>query len=189
MMKICVYCSSSEKVNPLYLETASKLGKMIAEKGYTLVYGGANVGAMKRIASKCKEFGGRVVGVIPKVIHEKGLAFEDADELIITENMRERKAMMENLSDAFIVLPGGFGTMEEFFEIFVSKQLGTNRSALIICNINDFYKPLEELFNHFYNEKFANENTSKLYTMVDNLEDAFEYLKTYKPLESFNKWA
>jgi len=121
-MNICVYCASSDAVAPAYFRAAETLGQMIAQRGDTLVYGGAGIGLMGALARAVKAGGGHVIGVMPQVLAAESITFALLDELVITDNMRERKARMEALADAFLVLPGGFGTLEELAEILTLRQ-------------------------------------------------------------------
>ena len=120
---VCVYCSSSSKIAPLYFDIADLLAKLLANNSMNLVYGGGDVGLMGKLARTVKENGGKVIGIIPKIFADKNIVFREADEMIITETMRERKRIMDEKSDAFIALPGGFGTLDELIEILSLKQL------------------------------------------------------------------
>src|SRR4051794_4401156 len=131
-MNVTVFSSSSDAVDPVFFVVARELGATLARRGDTLVFGGTGVGLMGAAASAAHHAGGRVIGVIPSYIADKRIAFEHADELIQTETLRERKAIMEDRADAFIVLPGGFGTLEEAVEIITLKQLQQHRKAIVI---------------------------------------------------------
>jgi uncharacterized protein (TIGR00730 family) len=135
-----------------------------------------------------KENGGRVVGVIPGHIADKGISFNGADELLVTANMRERKAIMEERADAFLVLPGGFGTLEEAVEIITLKQLQQHRKAVVILNAHGFYDPLHTLFEHFYEQHFAKPASRGLYYFACSVADTFAYLDSYVPAEVPTKW-
>lgn len=187
-MNITVFSSSSDAVDPLFFEVARSLGRRIAERGDTLIYGGANVGLMGAMAKTAQQAGGRIVGVIPKYIGDRGIAFDEADELIFTANLRERKAIMEQRGDAFIVLPGGFGTLEETVEIITLKQLQQHLKPIVILNAHGFYDPLHTLFEHFYEQHFAKPASRTLYHFADSVEDAFAYLDSYVPITVPTKW-
>ena len=121
---ICVYCSSSDHISETYVPVAQTTGRLITERGYTLIYGGGNVGLMGVLARSVHECGGRVFGVIPEALKAiEGVAYDLADELVVTRTMQERKAIMFTKANAFLVLPGGFGTLEEFMEVLTLKQL------------------------------------------------------------------
>ncbi len=185
---ICVYCSSSNYLNEKFYKLAQEFGHKIAEKGFGLVYGGTNVGCMGQIANAVLHNGGKVIGVVPKLIHEKGLAHPQLAEIVITKDMRERKATMEMHSDVFVAIPGGFGTFEEIFEIMVAKQLGYHKKAVIFLNLEGFYDPLFQMFENVYKEKFAKEETRELYHIANSVDEIFEYLNSYQEKEYVMKW-
>ena len=173
MKSICVYCGSSEDIDPAYRQAAKDLGKAIAEHGDQLVYGGGSVGLMGDCARSVHEFGGKVVGVIPESLSTVEIAYHNADELIVTQTMRERKQIMDDRADAFVVLPGGFGTLEELAEILVLKILKYTDRPLIVVNPDGFYDPLIELFNHFVEHKFAKTKHLQLVTFVDKVDAVY----------------
>lgn len=185
---LCVYCSSSNQVDPAFFAAARELGAGIARHGYGLVYGGTNIGLMGAIAASVQEHGGRVVGVIPEKLHGAGIGFAHADELIITKDMRERKATMESRATAFLGFPGGFGTLEEIFEILTLKQLGYHNKPVAIMNVNAFYDPLLSLFEHIYANNFAKPAYRQLYHCADTVEGLFAYLDTYQAPDLGSKW-
>ncbi|MDD3012265.1 MAG: TIGR00730 family Rossman fold protein [Candidatus Gastranaerophilales bacterium] len=185
--KICIYCSSSDEVDLVYFQAAKELAALVAAENHTLVYGGASVGLMGEIAKTAHSFGGKVVGVIPKGIKNMGVAYEAADEFIVTKDLRERKSIMETFSDAFIALPGGFGTLEEMLEMITLKQLNFHNKPLVFLNINDFYKPLFDLFEHVYNSRFANSKCRNLYYIASDPKSAIKYIEDYIPEEISQK--
>ena len=185
---ICVYCSSSDAVNQYFFDFTEDLGRAIAENNYGLVYGGAKIGLMGTIASSVKKNNGTVIGVIPESLHKKGLSFEQADKLIVTQDLRERKQVMEEYAHAFIGLPGGFGTLEEILEILTLKQLKYHNKAVVFLNFKNFFDSMIELFNHIYSEKFAKEDYKKLYYFTDSIKHALEYIEKYKPVTLKDKW-
>ncbi len=134
-MNICVYCASSDAVAPAYFRAAEALGQMIAQRGDTLVYGGAGIGLMGALARAVKAGGGHVIGVMPRVLAAEPITFALLDEFVITHDLRERKARMEALADAFLVLPGGFGTLEELAEILTLRQLREHTKPVVLLNI------------------------------------------------------
>lgn len=186
-MNLTVFCSSSDAVDPAFFDVASDLGRTIAHRGDTLVYGGTNVGLMGATARAVVENGGNVIGVIPRYMSEKGIDFTEC-ELHLTRDLRERKAKMEQLADAFIVLPGGFGTLEEVLEILTLKQLHQHQKAIVILNTRGFYDPLQQLFEHVYRQRFAKETTRALYHFAASVADAFAYLDSYVPVAVPTKW-
>lgn len=185
---ICVYCSSSEAVDIKYFNFTKKLAESIVKNSYDLVYGGANVGLMRCIAENVKKNGGKVTGIIPQSIYDKGLAFENLDKLIVTANMHERKAKMAELSEIFFALPGGFGTLEEVLEIITLKQLNYHNKPVVIFNQDNFYDGLLKQFEAFYDSKFSKEIYKKLYLITDDIDSAFNYIKNYKPIIVDKKW-
>jgi len=185
---ICVYCSSSDMVAPSYFELAEELGSAIARRGHTLVYGGTNIGLMGACARAAKQQGAKVVGVIPSFIAERGLAYRDADELIVTDNMRERKALMEERADAFVGMPGGFGTLEEMFEVITLKQLQRHNKAIIFLNADGYYDPLALAIEKMYEAQFAKHAYRNMYAFASDVPSALEHVENYVPAEIPSKW-
>lgn len=185
---ICVFCSSSDVVGSAYFEAAAELGSAIARRGDVLVYGGAKVGLMGTLARAVHREGGRVVGVIPGFMATRGLAYAPADELIIARNLRERKATMEDRADAFIALPGGFGTLEEMLEIITLKQLQQHGKPVLFLNTAGFYDPLVALFEHMRERGFMHADPERLYYFAPDAADAFRYLDVYQPNSPESKW-
>lgn len=185
---ICVYCSSSDRVAADLFDLADTLGRELAERDLTLLYGGGGVGLMGATARSVSRHGGRIVGVIPDFMRAKELAFEEADELVITQTMRERKAAMEERADAFLVLPGGFGTLEEVVEIITLKQLAFHQKPIVFLNHQNFFEPLLAFFERFFEENFTRPVYRNLYASVGTLEEAFAYLSTYESDTSENLW-
>ncbi|WP_106768886.1 TIGR00730 family Rossman fold protein [Paenibacillus faecalis] len=157
MEKIAVFCGSSIGASEIYRESAIQLGQELARRGITLVYGGASVGIMGILANTVLEEGGEVIGVIPKMLESREISHPHLTELIIVNSMHERKAKMEQLADGFIALPGGPGTLEEFFEIFTWAQLGLHQKPCGLLNINHYYDHLISHFNHMTEEGFLQE--------------------------------
>lgn len=187
-MKICVFCSSSNAVDDTYFEAATHLGQLIGNNKHTLVYGGANVGLMEQIANTVKTAGGEIIGVIPQKIHDRNLSSNHPNELIITESMNERKKIMHQKSDAFIALPGGFGTLEEILEVITLKQLDYHQKPIVFINTNGFYNHLFNQFETSYSEGFAKENYRKLFKVVDSPEKAIDYIENYNHEDLGTKW-
>ena len=186
---LCVYCSSSDRVAPHFFAAARELGAEIARQGYSLIYGGTDVGLMGAIARSVHQHQGYVIGVIPEALHAAGIAYNLCDELIVTRDMRERKAAMENRADAFVGFPGGFGTLEEVFEILTLKQLSYHAKPLVLLNVAGFYDPLLELFEHIYASNFARLDYRELYHVANDAPDLFRYLGSYQPPQLKNKWS
>jgi uncharacterized protein (TIGR00730 family) len=188
LKNICVYCASSNHVAPAFFAITQRLGELLAQHDYTLVYGGGNVGLMGALAQAVQGKGGRVVGVIPEALRAKEVAYLAADELIITKDLRERKAVMQARADAFIALPGGFGTLEEVFEILTGKQLGFHQAPIVFVNTEDYYRPLFDFFEHIYHRRFAKPEHRELYCLVESPEEALRYLQQYQPVAVPDKW-
>jgi len=185
---ICVFCSSSNAVDAVYFGAARELGEAMARRGWGLVYGGSDVGLMGAVARAVHLHHGTVVGVIPQTIHAQGIAYETADELLVTKDLRERKAEMERRADAFIAMPGGFGTLEEIIEVLTLKQLQLHLKPIIFLNINGFYDPLVTLFEHFYQQQFARPGSRDLYCVAPDVNRAIEYIESYQPPVIQSKW-
>ena len=152
--RICVYCGSSGRVDEAYRAAATRLGVVLAQAGIELVYGGGNVGLMGVLANACLNEGGRVIGVIPQALADRELAHTGLTELRIVSSMHERKALMADLSDAFVSLPGGYGTWEEFFEVVTWSQLGIQRKACGVLNVDGYYDPLLAMADKALSEGF-----------------------------------
>jgi cytokinin riboside 5'-monophosphate phosphoribohydrolase len=185
---ICVYCASSDAIAKQYFDAARELGKYIGENGYTLIFGGGKIGLMGELARSVHHFGGKVVGVIPGHLNEYGITYEESDELIVTSTMRERKAIMEEKSDVFIGLPGGFGTLEEILEIITLKQIQLHRKPVILLNTENFYRRLIDLFEHIYEEQFAKSMHRQLYFVAGDVPSAVSYIHSYAPSDIPQKW-
>ena len=185
---LCVYCSSSDALDPIYFEKGKELGRKMASENITLIYGGAKVGLMGVLAKAVKQANGKVVGVIPELIFEKNIAYNDADEVIVTKDMRDRKATMETMADAFVALPGGFGTLEEIAEVITMKQLGMHTKPIIFFDINNFYASLFQQFEVFYHEHFSKEIFRKTYFVAHSADEIMEYLKNYEAETYHDKW-
>ncbi len=151
---LCVYCASGLDLDPKYYAAGEVLGRGLAERGWGLVYGGGQSGVMGSVALTAKAAGGRVVGVIPDFMVERELAYRDADELIVVNSMRERRRIMEDRSAVFVVLPGGFGTLEELIEILVGRMLNRHDKPLIFVNQDGFYDELIAFFDKLVRERF-----------------------------------
>lgn len=190
MRSICVYCSSSDGIDPLYFQAARELGDAIAREFGALVYGGTHIGLMGEVARAVHagDPPGQVVGVIPTVIHERGLAYQEADELILTCDLRERKQMMEERADAFLALPGGIGTFEEILEMLTLKQLNVHTKPVVFLNVAGYYDPLLALLDHAVMQHFMKSSTRNLYYAAASVDDAIAYLKSYKPPHIETKW-
>lgn len=178
--KICVFASSSSKVDKCYNEAAEKLGYLLAENGFDIVYGGSSLGLMWACAGTAYKNGANVYGVMPERLYNMGVATDSGVELTVTECMRTRKAEMDRMSDAVVALPGGFGTLEELSEMIVQKQLGYNNKPVIILNTNGFYNKLGEFFDTIIMQNFGKGGHREIYYIAETPEDVVKYLKNYK---------
>lgn len=185
---ICVYSSSSDAVDPCYFDIAARLGSLMAQRQYTLIYGGACIGLMGAVAKAVHEYKGKVTGVIPQSLSRYDITYDNADEMIVTDTLRQRKAIMEERAGAFIGLPGGFGTLEELLEILTLKQLQLHEKAIVIINTNGFYDDLLKLFERIYSEKFAKSMHRDLYFVTGDPVEALDYIQHYSPPEMPKKW-
>src|SRR5512147_989812 len=185
---ICVFSSSSDAVDPAFFALAEELGAEIARRGHGLVYGGTSVGLMGAVARAVHLGGGKVVGVIPKFIADRGIANHAAHELIITNDMRQRKATMEARSDAFLAMPGGFGTLEEVLEVITLKQLQQHTKPVVFLNPDGYYDPLTTLFEHMYEHRFAKSAYRLMYSFAPDVGSALDYMEHYQPPLLPAKW-
>lgn len=185
MKNICVFCGASDGLDKSYYDEAVKMGKLLAENGYNLIYGGSSMGIMGAVSKSAKENGSKLIGIIPERLDEicKHTDSNTYDEYHITKGMRERKAKMDELSDGIITLPGGFGTLEEVSEMIVQKILGYNNKPIVFLNTNHFYDNLFEFFEQLIFEKFAQPKASYYYYLAQTPEEVIGYLKTYVPNE------
>jgi uncharacterized protein (TIGR00730 family) len=167
---ICVYCGSGPGLNPAYVAAAKTLGKSLAAAGVGLVYGGGSLGLMGEVARSTLEHGGRVTGIIPGFLSNKEQMLKDVDELIVTENMHERKMLMFERSDAFVALPGGIGTLEELVEQLTWSQLGRHAKPIVVANINDFWAPFLSLLAHMKADAFIRPGLELGFVVVDKAE-------------------
>ena len=157
LRNLCVFCGSSGGRDPVHLETARSVGRMLAQQGIGVVYGGGRIGMMGAVAEAALAVGGRVIGIIPEVLMRKEVAFEGLTELRVVRSMHERKQMMADAADGFLALPGGFGTFEEFCEILTWAQLGIHAKPCGLLNVAGYYDPLLAMFDRAMAEGFLRE--------------------------------
>ena len=185
MKNICIFASSSNHLKDVFYKDAAKLGELLGKNSMNIVYGGSRLGMMYACASSVKINGGKIIGIMPQRLYDMGYGnSEDCDEFIITSGMRERKAKMDEVSDAVIALAGGFGTLEEISEMIVQKQLGYNNKPIVLLNTNGFYNGLTDFFNVIIENKFAKVGSENLYFIANTPEDAVRYIKSYKTQEA-----
>jgi uncharacterized protein (TIGR00730 family) len=185
-MKICVFCSSSGALARPYYEAARQFGEGIAQRSHMLIYGGADVGLMGEVAHAVANGGGYVIGVMPEILKDKRISYTGADEMIVTRDMRERKAEMASRADAFVALPGGFGTLEELLEVLTLRQLAAHTKPIILLNTCHFYDPLIGFFENLYRQRFAHP-VREFYFVAAEVQDVFSYLDTYQPFPAPGK--
>lgn len=180
-MNICVYGASSNDIDKSYISAVEQLGYMIAERGHTLVFGAGGRGLMGAVARGVTSKNGHIIGVTPSFFDVDGILYEGDMELIKTNTMRERKQIMEDRSDAFIMVPGGIGTYEEFFEILTLKQLGRHGKAIVIYNINGFFDELLNMLKATADKGFMSGATNEIYIVMDNSVEILDYIEKYTP--------
>jgi uncharacterized protein (TIGR00730 family) len=187
MKRVCVFCGSSVGARVVYAETAKQLGRLLASKGVGLVYGGGNVGLMGVIADAVLEAGGEVIGVIPRALADREIAHSGLTTLHVVDSMHTRKAMMAELADAFIAMPGGVGTFEEFFEAVTWTQLGLHRKPCGLLNVAGFYTPLEQFIDQAVTERFIRPVHRTAIVVDDNPDRLLERLAAID-LPDVPKW-
>jgi len=185
---VTVYCSSSSALPRLYFDDADAAGRALADNGWALVYGGNAVGLMKAVSDAARAGGGRVVGITPQLMVDKGIHDAKADELVVTQTMRERKALMEARGDAFLTLPGGLGTFEEIFEIIVGKQLGYHNKPIALLNTAGYFNPLLQMIEHGIEHRFIKPKVRDLYFVAGTVADVVGHFKSYVPPPLADKW-
>jgi uncharacterized protein (TIGR00730 family) len=178
---LCVYCGSSRPHNPRHTEAGQALGKLLAEQNIDLVYGGARVGLMGIIADACLNAGGRVIGIIPEHLQKYEVGHSGVTKLHIVENMHVRKMMMFDYSDAFAVMPGGYGTLDEFFEVLTWRQIKMHDKPIVLVDIDTYWHPLRVLLSHIINTGYAQDETKNLLAIVDNVADIISTLEETPP--------
>ncbi|NDK88052.1 TIGR00730 family Rossman fold protein [Gordonia desulfuricans] len=174
MTAICVYCASGRHVPEEYLDLATRLGTAIGKGGHSLVSGGGNVSMMGAVASATRAAGGHTLGIIPRALMEREVADLDADELVVTETMRERKGLMDSRADAFITLPGGIGTLEELFETWTGGYLGMHAKPVVLLDPDGFYEPLLSWLRGLVERGFVTAESLDRLRVVATVEEAIE---------------
>ena len=187
LKRVSLFCGSSPGASTSYTVAAKQLGTQLAQAGITIVYGGARVGLMGTVANAALHAGGQVIGVIPKMLMVRENAHTELTELIVVNTMHERKAKMEELSDGFIVLPGGPGTMEEFFEVYTWAQLGEHQKPIGMLNSNDYYDKLLSFFDHMISEEFLKAEYKSFVIVEKNPLKLIERCLAYEPPQ-LPKW-
>lgn len=179
-MFFCVYGAASNLIDSTYITAGEQLGRTIAENNHGVVYGGGANGMMGAVARGVRERGGELIGVAPTFFQVDGVLFEDCTEFVYTETMRQRKQIMEERSDGFIVTPGGIGTYDEFFEILSLRQLGRHAKPIVLFNINGYFDPLYAMLQNTANQSFMPLSNLDLFFISDNADEIVKYLETYE---------
>lgn len=182
-----IFCGSSAGTNPIYIEVAEEIGKELAVRGKTLVYGGAQVGCMGAVANAALRKDGEVIGVIPQKLKDVEIAHHHLTKLHIVETMHERKAKMADLADGFIALPGGAGTLEEWFEVFTWAQIGYHEKPCGLLNVNHFFDPLIKMIDHTIQEGFMNEAYREMIIISSDPKELLDKIDAYQPIHPV-KW-
>ena len=187
MQSVCVFCGSSSGTDPAYVDAATALGQLLAAQGLTLVYGGACVGLMGAVADAVLAAGGKAIGVLPDFLRRKELAHPRLTELHVVSSMHERKARMAELSDGFIAMPGGMGTLDEFCEIITWAQLGLHEKPCGLLNIQEYYTPLLQFVDRMVDEGFLKEKQKGLVLSSDTPEGLLAAMRAFEPIR-VQKW-
>jgi uncharacterized protein (TIGR00730 family) len=187
LSSICVFCGSNAGADPAYREAAQAVGRGLAQRGVRVVYGGATVGMMGALADAARGAGGEVVGVIPQAIFDREIGHTGLDDLRVVGSMHERKALMAELSDAFIALPGGIGTLEELFEVYTWAQLGIHAKPLGLLDVAGYFQPLVAFLDHAVQERFLRPEMRSLLAVSDGLDDLLAALEASEPV-TLQKW-
>ncbi|GJM27472.1 MAG: cytokinin riboside 5'-monophosphate phosphoribohydrolase [Cyclobacteriaceae bacterium] len=187
MKSVCVFCGSSAGISPEYIVAGRALGETLAQKGIRLIYGGAAVGIMGAVANGVLESGGQVIGIIPGFLSKKEIRHEGLTELITVDSMHQRKQKMAELSEGFIALPGGFGTLEELSEILTWAQLGLVRYPVGILNVNGYYDHLLALFDHMVSQELLKPQNRELVINHHSIDELLDQMKNYQPAD-VPKW-
>ncbi|MDR2917891.1 MAG: TIGR00730 family Rossman fold protein [Tannerella sp.] len=184
IQSVCVYCASSTRIDPVYIEAAERLGALLGEHGIRVINGAGSIGLMRIISDAALKNGGTVTGVIPRFMMQNGWGHSGLTELIEVDTMHERKQIMADQADAVIALPGGCGTLEELLEIITWKQLGLYNGPIIILNTNGYFDPLIEMLNRAIEEQFMHPGHASIWTVVNTPEEAVCFdIKEYQHID------
>ena len=187
MRNICIYCGSNTGSNPIYAERAAALGTRLAQQGLAVVYGGGNVGLMGVVADAALAAGGEVIGVIPEQLVGWEVAHTGLTRLEVVANMHERKARMFDLSDGFVALPGGFGTLDEMFEMLTWRQLGIGDKPCAFLDVQGFFEPLVAMMDRMVEERFLHADQRRDLWHGDDLDAMLRWMQQYRPVQA-DKW-
>ena len=179
-MNICVYGASRNIIDNKYIVETEKLGREMAKRGHNLIFGGGSGGMMGASARGVHQGGGKVIGIVPSFFDVDGIIYDKCDEVIFTETMRERKKILEERSQAFIIAPGGIGTFDEFFEIYTLKQLGRHGKAIVIYNVDGYYDNLLRILADMALQGFMSTESLKLIKSFDDINELLDFVEDYK---------
>ena len=184
-MRICVYGAASSEIEDIFIKTGEELGRKMVEHGHSLVFGGGRNGMMGAVARGVAEKGGEILGISPKFFEDNNaeVSFLNCTKFIHTETMRERKKLLDESSDAFIISPGGIGTFDEFFEILTLKQLGRHNKAIVIFNIDGYFDNMLKMLDVSIDKKFVTTDCVELFNVTNTVEETIEYIEKYDPKE------
>lgn len=181
-MNICVFGAASDEIDRIYIEKIEEFGEKMAKRGHNLIFGAGKFGLMGACARGVTKAGGKITGVIPHFFKENSIEhiYEECDEVIFTDTMAQRKAKMEDLADAFVIVPGGIGTFEEAFEVLTLKQLGRHTKPIAFYDIEGYYKTLEDMLDIAFNKGFIRSDCKKLYHYCTDSDDVLSYIENDK---------
>lgn len=175
-MKICLFGAGSKTIDKTFLDSGYQLGKMIGTSNHTLVFGGGNDGMMGSVARGCYENNGQIIGIIPEWMDEFEELFKNCDKVIFTKTMDERKLKFIEISDLFIIAPGGIGTLDEFFEVWTLKKVKNHDKSIIILNIDHYYDKLLEMLDEMIEKGFISSEDKNMFTVTTNIDETFNYI-------------
>jgi uncharacterized protein (TIGR00730 family) len=187
LSSVCVFCGSNGGADPAYLTAAEEVGSGLARRGIRVVYGGGRVGLMGALADSARGAGGEVVGVMPQALVDREIGHTGIDDLRVVDTMHERKALMVELADAFVALPGGIGTLEELFEVYTWAQLGIHAKPLALLDVAGYYEPLAAFLDHAVAQRFLRAETRAMLSIADSLDEVLETFERWRP-PSMHKW-
>jgi uncharacterized protein (TIGR00730 family) len=187
LSSVCVFCGSNGGADPAYLAAAEAVGAGLAQRGIRIVYGGGRVGLMGALADSARAAGAEVVGVMPQALVDREIGHTGIDDLRVVDTMHERKALMVELADAFVALPGGIGTLEELFEVYTWAQLGIHAKPLALLDVAGYYEPLAAFLDHAVAQRFLRAETRAMLAVADSIEDVLETFERWRP-PAMHKW-
>ena len=187
LSSVCVFCGSNGGADPAYLAAAEAVGAGLAQRGIRIVYGGGRVGLMGALADSARAAGGEVVGVMPQALVDREIGHTGIDDLRVVDTMHERKALMVELAEAFIGLPGGIGTLEELFEVYTWAQLGIHAKPLALLDVAGYYEPLAAFLDHAVAQRFLRAETRGMLAVADSIEGVLETFERWRP-PAMHKW-